>query len=249
MNLMLYSIDLLNTIYMDHGIAVQYARIGKSLASPQRVILLDLLAQSERPVEALAHASGLSVANTSQHLRILLAAHLVTNRKQGQQVHYRLAGPIVLGFLSDLQRLAEMQLAEVAQAARIHLADQDLEGVDHRELLRRVESGEAVLIDVRPTEEYAAGHLPGAISVPASDLGRRFAELPRKVEIIAYCRGPYCALAVTAVDELRRRGYRARRLPDGPVQWAQRRIRTVTGPRPDCPDRIPARRRSSARKP
>lgn len=234
---------------MDTSIAGQFARIGKALASPQRVILLDLLAQSERPVEALATASGLSVANASQHLRILLAAHLVTNRKQGQQVFYRLAGPIVLEFLSDLQRLAEMQLTEVAQAARTHLADQDLEGVDHRELLRRVESGEAVLIDVRPAEEFAAGHLPGAISVPASELGRRLADLPRKAEIVAYCRGPYCALAVTAVEELRRHGYQARRLPDGPVQWAHRRIRAVSGSAPACSNRVAVRPRLSPRKP
>ncbi|MCK6490401.1 MAG: metalloregulator ArsR/SmtB family transcription factor [Planctomycetes bacterium] len=213
-------------------IATQFARLGKALASSQRVLLLDLLAQGERPVEALASASGMSLANASQHLRVLLAAHLVANRKQGLQVHYRLAGPAVLAFLGSLQSLAECQLAEVPQAAQAHLGVTDLEPVDHRELQRRVSAGEVVVIDVRPAEEYAAGHLPGAISVPVGELRRRIAELPRTAEIMAYCRGPYCVLAASAVEELRKRGFQARRLPDGPVQWAQRRIRTESGVSP-----------------
>ncbi|MBI5940723.1 MAG: metalloregulator ArsR/SmtB family transcription factor [Caulobacterales bacterium] len=231
---------------MDHAIAAQFARLGKALSSPQRVLLLDFLAQGERPVEALATVSGMSLANASQHLRVLLAAHLVANRKQGLQVHYRLAGSAVLSFLASLQGLAESQLAEVAQAAHAHLAVVgDLDGVDHRELQRRVEAGEVVLLDVRPAEEYAASHLPGALSMPADKLRRRLTDLPRNAEIVAYCRGPYCALAVAAVEELRRRGFQARRLADGPVQWAQRRVRTESGPSP-----VPTNRRQpSPRKP
>jgi rhodanese-related sulfurtransferase len=228
-------------------IAAQFARLGKALASPQRVLLVDLLAQSERPVDALASASGMSLANTSQHLRVLLAAHLVANRKQGLQVYYRLAGPAVLAFLGSLQSLAECQLAEVTQAAQAHLGATDLEPVDHRELQRRMEAGEVVVIDVRPAEEFAAGHLPGAISVPAGELRQRLAELPRTAEIVAYCRGPYCALAAMAVEELRHRGFQARRLPDGPVQWAQRRIRTESTP--SLPGRIGTKNPAKLRNP
>lgn len=206
----------------------QFARIGKALGAPARLELLDLLAQGERSVEALASAAQLSVANASQHLQVLAAAHLVATRRDAQRVYYRLASAPVLELWLALQRTAEAQLAELPGVARAYLGEADeLEAIDHAELARRLDAGSVTLIDVRPREEYAQGHLPGAVSVPLEELAawaRKSA--PRKKPIVAYCRGPYCVYAVQAVAELQRRGLRALRASHGVSEWraAGRRV-------------------------
>ncbi len=204
---------------MTPSFAEQFARLGKAIAHPHRVLLLDLLAQGDRCVDALARAAGISIANASQHLQILRIAHLVTRRRQGAHAIYHIAGPSVLTFLACLQRTAEQQLAEIRTLAHETLGEDDLDPIDHAELQRRIAAGEVVLLDVRPAEEFAAAHLPGALSVPIAELHARLKELPATAEVIAYCRGPYCAMAVDAVRCLREAGYRARRLPEGPVEW------------------------------
>jgi len=224
---------------MTPAFAEQFARLGKAISHTHRVLLLDLLAQSERSVEALARAAGLTVANASQHLQILHGAHLVAKQRRGLQVIYRIGGPSVLAFLACLQRTAQQQLAEIETLARRTLGEDDLEAVDHAELQRRIAAGEVVLLDVRPVEEFAAGHLPGALSVPIAELHTRLKALPATAEIIAYCRGPYCAMAADAVTHLREAGYRARRLPDGPVEWRQAGITPATASQGAAP--IPAR--------
>ncbi len=199
------------------------ARIGKAVANPRRLELLDLLGQGPRTVEVLARHAGLTVANTSQHLQVLRGARLVEAEKHGLYVTYRLADPAVARFVRELRRLAEARLAEVEQAARAFLEARGLaEPVDADAVVARVRAGDATLIDVRPVEEYLAGHLPGAISVPLPELERRLAELPRDREVVAYCRGPYCVLAVEAVALLRARGFTASRLPEGVADWRAR---------------------------
>ena len=182
----------------------------------QRLELLDLLAQSERTVEALAQEAGLSVANASQHLQILRAARLVETEKHGLFVTYRIADPLVQDLVSTVRLLAERRLAEVEQITRRFLAGRvGLEPVDRETLLERVRRGEVTVIDVRPEQEYQAAHLAEAISVPLPELEHHLPELPRTRDIVAYCRGPYCVLAVEAVERLRARGYRAVRLEYG----------------------------------
>lgn len=199
----------------------QFARIGKALGSPKRLEILDLLCQGERSVETLAREANLSVANTSQHLQILRATHLVEADKRGLHVFYRIADPKVTDFFYSLRLLAEAQLAEVEQITRrFFQGKEDMEGVDKDTLLERVATGAAVALDVRPEEEYTAGHIPGAISIPLSELRRRFAELPRDREIVAYCRGPYCVLSVEAVEILRAEGFRAIRI-EANQEWLQ----------------------------
>lgn len=208
----------------------QFARIGKAIANPGRLHLLDVLAQGSRTVEALAAETGMTVANASQHLRVLAQAHLVVSDKRGLHVHYRIAGPAVESLLTCLQRTAVEQLAEVARLAQTHLGASDaLESVDRRELRRRIAAGEVTLIDVRPADEYAAGHLPDALSVPLPDLARHLATLPRNRTVVAYCRGPYCAMSGEAVAVLTKRGFRASRLPDGVMEWRSAGLPTVSG--------------------
>ncbi len=198
----------------------QLARIGKAVASPGRVELLDLLCQGERSVEALARTSGMSVTNTSQHLQTLKAARLVDTRREGARIFYRLAGDEVCRFLASLRGLARARLAEVEQAVRDTLEHPDrLEPVSRAELLERMRGGDVVVLDVRPSEEYAAGHIPGAISIPLAELEHRLDRLPRGAEIVAYCRGPFCLLAPRAIDLLQASGLRARRLEDGLPEW------------------------------
>jgi rhodanese-related sulfurtransferase len=198
-----------------------FARAAKALASGRRLELLDVLANGERPVEALAGQVGLSVANTSQHLQVLRQAGLVTSRRQGTSVHYRLAGPEVFQLWQALRTLAASRLAEVERLAAAYLGARDqLEPVTRQELARRLQDGDdLVVLDVRPRAEYAAGHLPGAVSIPVGELRRRLAELPRDREVVAYCRGPYCAFAQEAVELLREQGFAARRLEDGLPEW------------------------------
>jgi rhodanese-related sulfurtransferase len=198
-----------------------FARAAKALASGRRIELVDVLANGERTVEALAGEVGLSVANTSQHLQILRQAGLVGSRRQGTSVHYRLAGPEVFELWRTLRTLATSRLAEVERLAVAYLGGRDdLEPVTREELARRLEDGDdLVVLDVRPAAEYAAGHLPGAVSIPVAELRRRLAEVPGDREVVAYCRGPYCAFAHDAVALLREEGFSARRLEDGLPEW------------------------------
>jgi len=201
----------------------QFARIGKAIANPSRLELLDLLCQGPRTVEALAKEAGLGLPNTSQHLKALRQARLLEAEKTGLFVTYRLADEQVCQFFRALRSLAETRLAEVGEIARRFLESrQGLEPVDHEELMAKVRDGAVTVLDVRPTEEFRAGHLPGALSIPLKELERRFSELPRDREIVAYCRGPYCVLAVEAVEMLKARGFTASRLEDGVQDWQAR---------------------------
>jgi len=198
-----------------------FARAAKALASGRRLELVDVLANGERTVEALAGEAALSVANTSQHLQVLRQAGLVTSRREGNSIHYRLAAPEVFELWRALRALAGARLAEVERVAAAYLGGRDqLEPVTRQELARRLQDGDdLVVLDVRPAAEHAAGHLPGAVSIPVEELRRRLAELPRDREIVAYCRGPYCAFAHEAVAVLREEGFTARRLEDGLPEW------------------------------
>lgn len=205
-----------------------FARIGKAAASPARLEILDLLSQGEKTVETVAKQAGLSVTNTSNHLKELRSAALVTSRKDGVYVYYRLADPAVHEFLRCLQDIAVRQLADVRQLVRDYFEEPDaLEPVRAGDLLERLRSDDVIVLDVRPEDEYVAGHIPGALSIPAGDLERRLSELPRDREVIAYCRGPYCVLAVRAVEVLRGAGYRARRLEVGLPEWRAQGLATV----------------------
>jgi rhodanese-related sulfurtransferase/DNA-binding transcriptional ArsR family regulator len=208
----------------------QTARIGQAAASPSRLELLELLSQGARTVEALAQQTGQSVAATSHHLQVLRRARLVEAEKAGLYVTYRLADPQVEAFLLEMRHLAESRLAEMQQITRTFLETRGaLEPVDNQELVRRVRSGEVTIIDVRPREEYVAAHIPGAISVPLADLPKRLQELQKRREVVAYCRGPYCVMALDAVDLLRRKGFRARRLEQGVSEWRARGWRVESG--------------------
>ncbi|KKL72080.1 hypothetical protein LCGC14_2088490 [marine sediment metagenome] len=209
----------------------QFARIGKAVSSPKRLELLDLLCQSERTVETLASETGMTVANTSQHLHVLRAARLVEAEREGLYVKYRLTDEAVCEFFRNVRMLAEKRLAEVEHIARQFLEGREgLEPVDRDSLLKRVREGEVTVLDVRPVEEYRAGHIPGAVSIPLKELERRLAELPRDQEIVAYCRGPYCVLALRAVEILRSRGFHAVRLEDGVPDWRARGYPIAVGP-------------------
>ena len=198
----------------------QFARVGKALSNGNRLELLELLAQGERGVDALSKVSGLSVANTSQHLRQLRQAGLVTCRKEGQQVLYQLSGDDVVGLLTALRTVAETHLAEVGRLVDEYLTSKDgMEPVPAAELLGRARDGLVTVLDVRPPEEYAAGHLPGAVNIPLSDLEGHLKDLEDGREVVAYCRGPYCVLAFEAVERLRREGVKARRMEDGFPEW------------------------------
>ncbi|NOY24668.1 MAG: metalloregulator ArsR/SmtB family transcription factor [Oligoflexia bacterium] len=201
----------------------QLARIGKSIGSPRRLELLDLLCQGPRTVDSLAQQAGLSLANASHHLQVLRRARLVDTEKNGVFVTYRLADEEVCAFFLALRALAESRLAEMERLRRDFLAGREgMEGVDRDDLLDRVRRGQVAVIDVRPRDEYRAGHIPGALSVPLDELERHLADLPRDRQIVAYCRGPYCVLAVEAVERLRAAGYRAIRMEDGVVEWRAR---------------------------
>lgn len=202
------------------SVHVLLARIGRALSAPARMAILETLAQAPRSVEDLAAAIGQSVANTSQHLRILREVRLVDGARSGLRITYSLASDDVAAFLVSLRQLGESQIAELSLARQaIASKSADVAQIDRDTLRRGLRAGEVVLIDVRPPEEFAAAHLPGAISIPLSQLDSAIASLPKNVEIVAYCRGPYCMLAVEAVRALRRRGRKARRLEDGVVEW------------------------------
>jgi rhodanese-related sulfurtransferase len=196
------------------------ARIGAALSSPIRIEFLELAAQAERTVEQLSALTGTSTANTSQHLQKLRQAGLVVARKEGQYVYYRLAGDEIVGLLATLGRVGETHLAEVERIVKVYLAQIDeLEAVPAKELLKRARKGLVTVLDVRPPEEFAAGHVPAAINIPVCELAKRLKELPRNREIVAYCRGPYCLMSFDAVALLRRKGFKARRLEAGLPEW------------------------------
>jgi rhodanese-related sulfurtransferase/DNA-binding transcriptional ArsR family regulator len=198
----------------------EFARVSQALASGNRLELLEFLAQGERSVDALAKLSGLSVANTSRHLQVLRQAGLVRPRKEGLFVYYSVSGGGVIKLLAALQEVAQHNVAEVTRLVHEYLdAKDNLEPVSVAELAGRMREGLVTVVDVRPTEEYAAGHLPGAINVPLSQMEERAARLPRNQEIVAYCRGPFCVLSFEAVAALRKRGFRARRLETGFPEW------------------------------
>jgi rhodanese-related sulfurtransferase/DNA-binding transcriptional ArsR family regulator len=198
----------------------QLARVGKALGSGKRLELLDLLAQGERTVEALARVAGIGLTTTSAHLQTLKQAGLVAIRRDGTRIHYRLASPDVADLYARLRDVAATHVADVDVARRAYLgSDHAVEEVGRAELLRRAEAGDIVVLDVRPTEEYAAGHIPGAVSVPVDQLADRISELPGDVEVVAYCRGRFCVFAHDAVRLLTAHGRAARRLEDGMLEW------------------------------
>jgi rhodanese-related sulfurtransferase/DNA-binding MarR family transcriptional regulator len=198
----------------------QFARIGKAFASPRRLELLDLLAQGEHSVETLAAEAAMSITLTSAHLQSLRKARLVETRRDGPRIYYRLAGDDIYQLLAALRAVAQDRLSEVDQVVRTYFgARSELEPISRSELVRRSRSGEVVLIDLRPREEYEAGHIPGAISMPLEVLGSRLDRLPREADIVAYCRGPYCVMAPRGIEILRRHAFRARRFEDGVTEW------------------------------
>jgi rhodanese-related sulfurtransferase len=198
----------------------QFARVGHAVSSPKRLELLDLLSQGEKTVEQLAEQIDTPVKNTSAHLRVLRQARLVETRRDGAYVYYRLPDDAVFRFLRDLQALGRSRLAEVERVAQLYLDGRDeLEPITLQELRRRMRGGDVTVIDVRPEEEYRAAHIPGALSVPVAQLKRRLSEIPKRREVVAYCRGPYCVYSVEAVAILRKQGYRARRADEGLPDW------------------------------
>lgn len=210
----------MSTANFKQDVYAQLARVGKALSSGNRLELLEFVAQGPRSVEELAGMTRLSVANASKHLQELRRSGLVQARKEGLRVFYEVAGADVVDLIAALGRVAETRLAELEQILRTYIvARDDLEPVPAAELMERVKLGLVTVLDVRPPEEFAAGHLPGAVNVPADDLARRLKKLPKTREVIAYCRGPYCLLSVDAVALLRKKGYKARRLEDGFPEW------------------------------
>lgn len=195
-------------------------RVAQALGSSARLQMLELVAQGERGVDALAAMTGLSIANTSKHLQALRQAGLVTARKEGLRVYYSIAGNDVAALVSALRNVAENRVADVERVLRVWLADRDvMEAVPAAEVLARAKKGLVVVLDVRPPEEFAAGHLPGAVNIPVHELEKRLKELPKRQEVIAYCRGPYCLMSYDAVSLLRRKGRKARRLEAGLPEW------------------------------
>jgi rhodanese-related sulfurtransferase len=196
------------------------ARVGTALSSPTRIEFLELLAQAERSVEQLATLTGTSVANTSQHLQKLRQAGLIVGRKEGLYVFYRLAGDEVVEMLSAMSRVGEAYVAEIERIVRLYFASKDaLEAVPAKEVLERARKGLVTVLDVRPPEEFAAGHVPGAVNIPIHELEKRIKELPKRREVVAYCRGPYCLMSYDAVSVLRKKGLKARRLQAGMPEW------------------------------
>jgi rhodanese-related sulfurtransferase/DNA-binding transcriptional ArsR family regulator len=200
-----------------------YASIGRvalALGSAGRLQILEFVAQGERSVDSLAAMTGLSVANTSKHLQALRQAGLVSARKEGLRVYYAIAGADVAALVAALHEVSEHRVAEVEQLLRTWLAHRDeMEAVPAAEVLERAKKGLVVVLDVRPQEEYSAGHLPGAVNIPIQELAKRLKELPLRKEIIAYCRGPYCLMSYDAVSLLRKKGRKARRLQAGLPEW------------------------------
>ena len=210
----------MSTANPKRDVFVRLARIGTALSSPVRLELLELLAQGERSVDELSTLTGTAVANTSQHLRKLREAGLVLGRKQGQFVFHRLAGDKVVGLLCALADIGEAHDAEIERIVRLYyFSRDDFEPVRARELLERARKGLVTVLDLRPPEEFAAGHVPGALNIPIEQLQKRMRELPKRKEIVAYCRGPFCLMSYEAVQLLRKKGLKARRLENGMPEW------------------------------
>jgi rhodanese-related sulfurtransferase len=219
---------LSNTANPKREVFENLARIGTALSSPIRLELLELLAQGERTVEQLAALTDTAIANTSQHLQKLKQVGLIVGRKEGQYVYYRSAGDEVVALLGALGRVGETYLAEVERTVRMYYTSKDeLEPVAAGELLERARKGLVTVLDVRPAAEFAAGHVPGAVNIPIDELERRLSELPRRKEVVAYCRGPFCLMSFEAVQLLRRLGLKARRLKDGLPEWRMAGLPTV----------------------
>jgi len=207
-----------------------FAEVAKALAHPVRLELLEALGQGERNVESLAQACAQSIANTSHHLKVLRLSGLAASRKEGLQVIYSLADAAIPGVIAAIRGVAERQSVEVERIVRDSFERRDaLDPVGRDELLMRVKRGDVIVLDVRPPSEYSAGHIPGAVNIPLDELSRRLAGLPKRREIVAYCRGPYCLLAFDAVAQLRKSGYRARRLQDGFPEWKAEQRPVATG--------------------
>jgi rhodanese-related sulfurtransferase len=198
------------------------ATVAKALGSGRRAEIVDVLAQGERSVDDIAGEIGQTVANTSQHLQHLLRAGLVRTRRDGTRIHYSLASPRVGELWAAVRDVAGSQLAELDELATAYLGDRStLATVTHKELAKRMREGDVIVLDVRPTPEYHAGHISGAISVPVKEITRRLRAIPKDRQVVAYCRGPYCVYADDAVRTLKRRGYEAARLEDGYPEWAR----------------------------
>jgi len=197
-----------------------FAEVAKALGNGHRLEILELLAQGERSVESVAERVGLPVANVSQHLRLMHRTGLLASRRDGKRVIYRLSGPSVLELTAALRHVAERSFAEVRDVIGSYFHRRDaLEPISRKELMQRSKDGLVTVLDVRPTDEYAAGHLPKAVNIPLRELTRRLREIPKSREVVAYCRGPYCVLAFEAVALLRDRGFKVRRLQDGYPEW------------------------------
>jgi len=210
----------MSTDALKHSLYQSLAKVAQALASANRLQLLEFIAQGERSVEQLAQMTELTIANTSQHLQGLRQAGLVVPRKDGQRVFYSIAGPEVIGLYAALRRTGEAHAAEVEKLVRDFIGHRDeLEPVRAEELLARARRGLVTVLDVRPAEEFAAGHLPGALNVPIDKLESNLGKLPKNREVIAYCRGPYCLMSFDAVLKLRKRGWKARRLNEGFPEW------------------------------
>ncbi|MGH7619882.1 MAG: ArsR/SmtB family transcription factor [Gemmatimonadaceae bacterium] len=198
----------------------QFARIGHALSSPKRIELIDLLSQGENTVEQLAASIATPIKNTSAHLRVLRQARLVETRRDGTYVHYRLADDDVFRLLKSLEALGHSRLTDVQHVVRLYLDGHDeLEPVTFKELRQLMREGDVTVVDVRPSEEFDAGHIPGALSVPVPELKRRLREIPKSKEVIAYCRGRYCVYSLEAVTLLRKHGFKARRAQEGFPDW------------------------------
>jgi ArsR family transcriptional regulator len=226
---MKYQAEAMSSQSPKYALFAQFALVAKSLGHAHRLELLEQLAQGERSVEVLAEKTGLSIANASQHLQRMRRAGMATARRDGKFVYYRLADDAVLDLLAALGRLAERNMAEVERLLRGYFHDRDaMEAISREELLRRIRAGTITVLDVRPQDEFALGHLPGAMNIPLRALEARLAELEPSREIVAYCRGPYCVLSFEAVATLRARGFKVRRLQDGLPEWRAAGLPVVT---------------------
>ena len=219
----------MSTLGPKQALFAQFATIAKTLGHAHRLELLEQLAQGERSVEVLADRTGLSIANASQHLQQMRRVGLVATRRQGKFVYYTLADDGILDVLTALRRIAERNVAEVERVVRSYFNKRDeLEPVSRKELLKRIRAGAVTVLDVRPPDEFALGHLPGAVNIPLRALKARLAELDTAQEIVAYCRGEYCVLSFEAVALLRARGFKVRRLEDGLPEWRAAGLPVIT---------------------
>jgi rhodanese-related sulfurtransferase len=220
----------LSTRRFKDSVFAHLSRLGRAISAPKRLELLELLAQAPRTVEVLADLSELTVANTSRHLQVLFQAGLVAREKRGLYVEYRVAEDGVADFYAAFRQLAERRLAAIGSATQTFLTERGaLEAIDGEALAKRLKEGDVTVLDVRPAEEFRAGHLPGARSIPLGELESRLAELPKRRVIVAYCRGPYCVMALDAVDLLRARGFSAQRFDGGVIDWRARGHAIETG--------------------